>query len=70
MLQKYGWRIMKRYIHIWITGLRMDQGSALGRSTANTGKGLADDSFKEYAFGMVLTYDEHGDLDVKSCKEQ
>ena len=40
-------------------------GAVLGRSTANTGKGLADDSFKEYAFGMVLTYDEHGDLDVK-----
>ena len=34
-------------------------GAVLGRSTANTGKGLADDSFKEYAFGMVLTYDEH-----------
>ena len=29
-------------------------GAVLGRSTANTGKGLADDSFKEYAFGMVL----------------
>ena len=28
MLQKYGWRIMKRYIHIWITGLRMDQGQS------------------------------------------
>lgn len=43
-------------------------GAVLGRSTANTGKGLADDSFKEYAFGMVLTYDEHGDLDVKVVK--
>ena len=28
MLQKYGWRIMKRYIHIWIIGLRMDQGQS------------------------------------------
>ena len=43
-------------------------GAVLGRSTANTGKGLADDSFKEYAFGMVLTYDEHGDLDVKELQ--
>lgn len=43
-------------------------GAVLGRSTANTGKGLADDSFKEYAFGMVLTYDEHGDPDVKVVK--
>ena len=33
-------------------------GTVLGRSTANTGNGLTDDSFKEYAFGMVLTYDE------------
>ena len=68
MLRKYGWRIMKRYIHIWITGLRDGSGAVLGRSTANTGKGLADDSSKKYAFGMVLTYDEHGDLDVKVVK--
>ena len=43
-------------------------GTVLGRSTANTGNGLTDDSFKEYAFGMVLTYDEHGDLDVKELQ--
>lgn len=44
-------------------------GTVLGRSTANTGNGLTDDSFKEYAFGMVLTYDEHGNPD-ESCKER
>ena len=43
-------------------------GTVLGRSTANTGNGLTDDSFKEYAFGMVLTYDEHGNPDVKVVK--
>lgn len=43
-------------------------GTVLGRSTANTGKGLTDDSFKEYAFGMVLTYDERGNPDVKVVK--
>ena len=43
-------------------------GTVLGRSTANTGHGLTDDSFKEYAFGMVLTYDEHGNPDVKVVK--
>ena len=43
-------------------------GSVLGRSTANTGNGLTDDSFKENAFGMVLTYDEHGNPDVKVVK--
>ena len=43
-------------------------GTVLGRSTANIGNGLADDSFKGYAFGMVLTYDEHGNPDVKVVK--
>ena len=43
-------------------------GTVLGRSTANTRNGLTDDSFKEYAFGMVLTYDEHGNPDVKVVK--
>ena len=31
---------------------------------------LTDDSFKEYAFGMVLTYDEHGNPDVKVVKKR
>lgn len=43
-------------------------GTVLGRSTANIGKGLNDDSFKEYALGIAVSYNEQGTIDVKIIK--
>ena len=43
-------------------------GNVIGRSTANAGKGLTDDKFENYAFGMAVTYDERGNPDVKIIK--
>ena len=43
-------------------------GKVIGRSTANAGKGLTDDEFENYAFGMAITYDERGKADVKIIK--
>ncbi len=67
MWQMCGWSYEALYPYL---DYRIEDGSGtvLGRSTANTGNGLTDDSFKEYAFGMVLTYDEHGNPDVKVVK--
>ena len=43
-------------------------GKVIGRSTANAGKGLTDDKFQNYAFGMAIIYDERGKPDVKIIK--
>ena len=43
-------------------------GAVLGRSTANIGKGLSDDSFKKYALGIAVSYDEQGEIDVRIIK--
>lgn len=43
-------------------------GAVLGRSTANIGKGLSDDSFKEYALGIAVSYNERGEIDVRIIK--